>query len=59
MAGFLLPALNGSLWRTIHLQPSLVSGRDVAGLLVLSSLFFLAVDARLPLEHPPRAGALD
>ena len=53
MAGLLLPALNGSLWREIRLIPALASGREIGGALLLAAAFFLLVDARPAILYYP------
>jgi hypothetical protein len=47
MAGLLLPALNGTLWRDIDLTPSLGNIRDVGAVLLVCASFYLLVDSRL------------
>lgn len=55
MAGLLVPAANGSLWRDIRLIRSFEGRRDLAGALLLCAAFFLLVDARPALLYYPVA----
>jgi uncharacterized membrane protein len=53
MASLLLPALNGSLWRSLRLVPSLANGRELAGALLICAGFGLLVDARRAVLYYP------
>lgn len=53
MAGLLLPAVNGSLWRDIRLTPSLADVPGVAGAVLLAASFYLLVDSRLGILYYP------
>ena len=51
MAAVLLPAVNGVLWRAADPAPSIASGTDVLGTVIVLGAFFLLVDARLPILY--------
>ncbi len=55
MAALLVPAANGTLWRRIHLVPSLAGARDLLGALFVCGAFYLLVDARPALLYYPVA----
>ena len=53
MAGLLIPAVNGSLWRDLDQRPALASGAEVGGVLLMAASLFLLVDSRLGILYYP------